>query len=193
MRELRRLIRDLTATITQRFDETFSSIQTHFVDVIGTLFPGGAGKLTLVEPEVEAEVLLLETDGQPGKPIVPPTLEPGVELAVSPAGKKIQSLRMLSGGEKALAAIAFLFAVMLAHPCPFYVLDEVDAALDDTNLERFLGLVARYGGETQLIVVTHQKRTMEVADVLYGITMAGDGVSKVVSRRLPKAATLASA
>ena len=105
---------------------------------------------------------------------------------MTPAGKQITRLAMLSGGEKALAAIAFLFAIMLARPCPFYVLDEVDAALDDANVERFLTLVDRYREQAQFIVITHQKRTMEMADALYGVTMAGDGISKVVSRRLPR-------
>ena len=113
-------------------------------------------------------------------------VEPGVELEISPAGKRIAKLGILSGGEKALAAIAFLFAIMLARPCPFYVLDEVDAALDDSNVERFLTLVERYRDQAQFIVITHQKRTMGAADVLYGVTMAGDGVSKVVARRLPR-------
>jgi chromosome segregation protein len=112
--------------------------------------------------------------------------EAGVELEVSPAGKRITSLGLLSGGEKAMAAIAFLFAIMLARPCPFYVLDEVDAALDDANVERFLAVVERCRAHAQFIVITHQKRTMEAADVLYGVTMAGDGISKVVSRRLPR-------
>ena len=112
--------------------------------------------------------------------------EPGVEVELRPAGKQVTRLSLLSGGEKALGAIAFLFALLLARPCPFYVLDEVDAALDDTNIGRFLELLRRYADRAQFIVITHQKRTMEMADVLYGVTMAGDGVSKVVSRRLPR-------
>jgi chromosome segregation protein len=136
-----------------------------------------------VEPE-----LRLAGDGEESEApeIAVASSEPGVELEVTPAGKQITRLAMLSGGEKALAAIAFLFAIMLARPCPFYVLDEVDAALDDANVERFLTLVDRYRDQAQFIVITHQKRTMEMADVLYGVTMAGDGISKVVSRRLPR-------
>ncbi len=183
LRELRRLIRDLTATITERFDETFTEVERNFAQVITTLFPGGRGRLRLVEPE-----LRLAGEGEEGDPpeIAVASSEPGVELEVTPAGKQITRLAMLSGGEKALAAIAFLFAIMLARPCPFYVLDEVDAALDDANVERFLTLVDRYREQAQFIVITHQKRTMEMADALYGVTMAGDGISKVVSRRLPR-------
>src|SRR5205807_7282880 len=100
----------------------------------------------------------------------------------------MKRLSLLSGGEKAMTAIAFLFAVFLARPCPFYILDEVEAALDDLNITRFLDLLREYSGRAQFIVVTHQKRTMEAADTLYGVSMGGDGVSKVVSRRLPAGA-----
>jgi chromosome segregation protein len=109
---------------------------------------------------------------------------PGVEVEVTPAGKAMKRLSLLSGGEKSLVALAFLFAVFLARPCPFYILDEVEAALDDLNIDRFLQLIARFSDRAQFIVVTHQKRTMDAADVLYGVSMGGDGVSKVVSRRL---------
>jgi chromosome segregation protein len=119
--------------------------------------------------------------------------EPGVEIQLRPAGKRITRLSLLSGGEKALGAISFLFAVFLARPSPFYLLDEVEAALDDTNIGRFVELLRRYADRTQFIVVTHQKRTMEAADVLYGVTMGPDGVSQVVSRRTPSAAKLAVA
>ena len=109
----------------------------------------------------------------------------GIEIELRPAGKKITRLSLLSGGEKALGAISFLFALFLARPCPFYLLDEVEAALDDTNIGRFVELLRRYADEAQFVVITHQKRTMEAADVLYGVTMGGDGVSQIVSRRLP--------
>ena len=99
---------------------------------------------------------------------------------------------MLSGGEKALGAISFLFALFLAKPCPFYLLDEVEAALDDTNIGRFVELLRRYADRAQFVVITHQKRTMEAADVLYGVTMSGDGVSEVVSRRLPREEAVAA-
>jgi chromosome segregation protein len=109
----------------------------------------------------------------------------GVEIEITPAGKSTKRLSLLSGGEKSMTALAFLFAVFLARPCPFYILDEVEAALDDANLDRFLALLRRYSGRAQFIVITHQKRTMEAADWLYGVSMGSDGVSKVLSRRLP--------
>jgi chromosome segregation protein len=187
LRELRRLIRDLTATITERFDATYGEVEKNFSEVIGTLFPGGRGRLRLVHPEIAAPAEGEgESDDEAPAEVAVASSEPGVEIEVTPAGKQIARLAMLSGGEKALAAIAFLFAIMLARPCPFYVLDEVDAALDDANVERFLTLVDRYRDQAQFIVITHQKRTMEMADVLYGVTMANDGISKVVSRRLPR-------
>ena len=128
---------------------------------------GGEGRLRLVESEEEGG-------------------EPGVEVELRPAGKRITRLSLLSGGEKALGAISFLFALFLAKPCPFYLLDEVEAALDDANIARFVELLRRYADRAQFVVITHQKRTMEAADVLYGVTMGGDGVSQIVSRRLPR-------
>ena len=110
----------------------------------------------------------------------------GVEIEVTPAGKSTRKLSLLSGGEKSLVALAFVFAVFLARPCPFYILDEVEAALDDANIDRFLQLIRRFSDRAQFVIVTHQKRTMEAADVLYGVSMGGDGVTKVVSRRLPR-------
>ena len=167
LEELRNLRDELTETVQRRFEETFGAVQEHFADVAATLFPGGHGRLRLTEPEEEAE-------------------EPGIEVELSPAGKRITRLSLLSGGEKALGAISFLFALFLARPCPFYLLDEVEAALDDTNIGRFCALLRRYAEHAQFIVVTHQKRTMEAADALYGVTMGGDGVSQIVSRRLPR-------
>ncbi len=151
----------------RRFDETFARVAANFEEVAGTLFPGGEGRLRLVDPEEEGG-------------------EPGVEVELRPAGKKITRLTLLSGGEKALGAISFLFALFLAKPCPFYLLDEVEAALDDANVSRFVDLLRRYADRAQFIVITHQKRTMEAADVLYGVTMGGDGISQIVSRRLPR-------
>ena len=125
----------------------------------------------------------------------------GVEIEVTPAGKSTRRLSLLSGGEKSLVALAFVFAVFLARPCPFYILDEVEAALDDANIDRFLQLVRRFADRAQFVIVTHQKRTMDAADILYGVSMGGDGVTKVVSRRaaargarrrLPAAATEAA-
>jgi len=168
--ELEKLRAELTETVERRFAETFDAVQRHFADVTATVFPGGEGRLRLTEAETE------EDDDD----------EPGVEVELRPAGKRVQRLSLLSGGEKALGAIAFLFALFLARPCPFYLLDEVEAALDDTNIGRFVELLRRYSDRAQFVVITHQKRTMEAADVLYGVTMGGEGVSQVVSRRLPR-------
>jgi chromosome segregation protein len=165
--ELRKLRDELTETVDRRFAETFDAVQKNFEEVASTLFPGGRGRLRLTDPEEESG-------------------EHGIEVELSPAGKKITRLSLLSGGEKALGAISFLFALFLARPCPFYLLDEVEAALDDTNIGRFCALLRRFADRAQFIVITHQKRTMEAADALYGVTMAGDGVSQVVSRKLPR-------
>jgi chromosome segregation protein len=170
LEELEKLRTELTETVERRFAETFDAVRSHFADVTATVFPGGEGRLSLTEAEVDEE-------GEE---------EPGVEVELRPAGKRVQRLSLLSGGEKALGAIAFLFALFLARPCPFYLLDEVEAALDDTNIGRFVELLRRYSDRAQFVVITHQKRTMEAADVLYGVTMGGDGVSQVVSRRLPR-------
>src|SRR4029079_17206726 len=168
--ELERLRTELAETVEQRFAETFEAVARNFAEVAKTLFPGGEGRLELVEPEGDGD--------EAG--------ESGIEVVLRPAGKQVTRLQLLSGGEKALGAIAFLFALFLARPCPFYLLDEVEAALDDANIGRFVELLRRYSDSAQFIVVTHQKKTMEAADVLYGVTMAGDGVSQIVSRRLPR-------
>ncbi len=168
--EIAKLRDELAETVQRRFTETFEQVCRNFEEVSATLFPGGDGRLRLVEPDEES-------DGD---------MEPGVEVELRPAGKKITRLTLLSGGEKALGAISFLFALFLAKPCPFYLLDEVEAALDDTNVTRFVELLRRYSDRAQFIVITHQKRTMEAADILYGVTMGGDGVSQVISRRLPQ-------
>ncbi len=175
LEELETLRDDLTRTVAERFAETFGAVQANFAEVASTLFPGGEGRLRLTEPEDEEE-------------------QPGIEVELRPAGKKVTRLSLLSGGEKALGAISFLFALFLARPCPFYLLDEVEAALDDTNIGRFVELLRRYSDRAQFIVITHQKRTMEAADILYGVTMGADGVSQIVSRRLPReqAAAVAS-
>ncbi|MGZ4257089.1 MAG: AAA family ATPase, partial [Gaiellaceae bacterium] len=176
--ELEKLSADLKETVERRFAETFDSVQAHFHEVAATLFAGGEGRLSLTEPE--------EDDDRPGESA------PGIEVELRPAGKRVQRLSLLSGGEKALGAISFLFALFLARPCPFYLLDEVEAALDDTNIGRFVELLRRSSDRAQFVVITHQKRTMEAADVLYGVTMGGDGVSQVVSRRLPREAEAAA-
>jgi chromosome segregation protein len=166
--ELETLRNDLAATVERRFDETFTAVASHFEEVAATLFPNGEGRLRLVDAD----------DEEHG--------EAGVEVELRPAGKRITRLSLLSGGEKALGAISFLFALFLAKPCPFYLLDEVEAALDDANIARFVELLRRYADRAQFVVITHQKRTMEAADVLYGVTMGADGVSEIVSRRLPR-------
>jgi chromosome segregation protein len=140
-------------------------VRASFSEIAATLFPGSEGRLRLTEA--------VEDDG-----------EPGIEVELRPAGKRVTRLSLLSGGEKALGAIAFLFALFLARPCPFYLLDEVEAALDDTNIARFVELLRGYADRAQFIVITHQKRTMEAADTLYGVTMGADGVSQIVSRRV---------
>ena len=169
--ELEKLRKELTETVERRFDETFAAVQQHFTEVAQTLFPGGEGRLRLSEPDEDGP-----DDGS----------EPGVEIELRPVGKRVTKLSLLSGGEKALGAISFLFALFLARPCPFYLLDEVEAALDDTNIGRFVELLRRYADRAQFIVITHQKRTMEAADSLYGVTMGADGVSQIVSRRVPR-------
>jgi chromosome segregation protein len=165
--ELEQLRDDLTKTVETRFAETFEAVEHHFHEVATTLFPGGEGRLRLTESDEEDE-------------------EAGIEVELRPAGKRVTRLSLLSGGEKALGAIAFLFSLFLARPSPFYLLDEVEAALDDTNIGRFTELLRTYADRAQFIVITHQKRTMEAADVLYGVTMGPDGVSQIVSRRLPR-------
>ena len=160
--ELARLRDELTETVERRFEETYAAVERHFAEVAATLFPGGKGRLIRTEDEEEA----------------------GVEIELQPAGKRITRLSLLSGGEKALGAITFIFALFLARPCPFYLLDEVEAALDDANIGRFVELLRRFSDRAQFLVVTHQKRTIEAADILYGVTMGADGVSEVVSKRL---------
>ncbi|MBM3680712.1 MAG: chromosome segregation protein SMC [Actinobacteria bacterium] len=197
--ELRKLVRELGRAIRDRFEATYRTVEEGFAEVIGTLFPGGSGRLRLVEPaavvplEEGEEPIEAEADPEaaadPDDPdAAPEEPEPGVELEVQPAGKRIRSLTVLSGGEKSMAALGFTFALMLARPSPFYVLDEVDAALDEVNIDRFLELVDRFRDRAQFIVITHQAGTMEAADALYGVSMPGNGVSQVISRRLPRGA-----
>lgn len=185
MRELEGVIRDIDAEITRSFDETFAATAKNFEEMIGQLFPGGSGRLRSVDlrPAPNAPVDGEEVE-EPDEDEIQADF--GVELEVTPAGKRMKQMSLLSGGEKAMTALAFVFAVFLARPCPFYILDEVEAALDDANITRFLEMVKRFSDRTQFIIVTHQKLTMDAADVLYGVSMGGDGVTKVVSRRLPR-------
>ncbi len=189
MRELEALIRDIDREIERAFETTFEATAKNFEEMVEHLFPGGRGRLRRVslQPVREAEAEgdeAAEADGdEEGEE---ERDELGVEIEVTPAGKSTRKLSLLSGGEKSLVAIAFVFAVFLARPCPFYILDEVEAALDDANIDRFLQLIRRFSDRAQFVIVTHQKRTMDAADVLYGVSMGGDGVTKVVSRRLPR-------
>jgi chromosome segregation protein len=178
LRELEGLIRDTDKRIRQAFEETYEAAARNFEETVAHLFPGGRGRLRLVQPDGPRPVLGGEAEDAPDES------EPGVEIEVTPAGKAMKRLSLMSGGEKSLVALAFLFAVFLARPCPFYILDEVEAALDDANIDRFLQLVRQFSDRAQFIIVTHQKRTMDAADILYGVSMAGNGVSKVVSRKL---------
>ena len=163
-RDLLDIVRDVDERIHDVFQAAFEDTAREFVHVFATLFPGGEGKLVLTDPED-----LLTT---------------GIEVLARPAGKKVSRLSLLSGGERSLTAIALLVAIFRARPSPFYVMDEVEAALDDRNLGRLLQLLEGLRDASQLIVITHQKRTMEIADALYGVTMRGDGISAVVSQRL---------
>jgi len=163
-RDLTKVIRAVDAEIVNVFAAAYADVEGNFRHLFETLFPGGQGKLALTSPED-----LLGT---------------GVEIEAKPSGKNVKKLSLLSGGERSLVALAYLFAVFRARPSPFYVMDEVEAALDDVNLHRFLGLVAEFREDAQLIIVSHQKRTMEAADLLYGVTMQPGGSSKVVSEKV---------
>ncbi len=198
LRELEGLIRDTDRQIRETFEQTFDAAARNFEELAARVFPGGSGRLRLVsEKEGRAEVIggerLQSAQAGDGEELaeVEETDEGdedllGVEIEITPAGKAMKRLTLLSGGEKSMTALAFLFAVFLAKPCPFYIMDEVEAALDDLNITRFLDLLDTYSDRAQFIVVTHQKRTMEAADSLYGVSMGGDGISKVISRRLPE-------
>jgi chromosome segregation protein len=201
LRELVKLIADTDKQIRITFEQTFAATAIAFEELAGQLFPGGEGRLRLVsghDPAHPARVIGgqeapeadSDADGADGEEDSDgEDLEPeedllGVEIEITPAGKECKRLSLLSGGEKSMTALAFLFAVFLARPCPFYILDEVEAALDDLNIDRFLALLRQYSTRAQFIVVTHQKRTMEAADSLYGVSMGSDGISKVISRKL---------
>jgi chromosome segregation protein len=199
LRELEKLIADTDRQIRETFEETFAAAARNFERVAAQMFPGGRGRLRLVkEHDGQARVLggaavsddvgeEPSADAEEGEPEAPPEEELlGVEIEINPAGKEMKRLTLLSGGEKSMTALAFLFAVFLARPCAFYILDEVEAALDDLNIDRFLSLLRAYSQQAQFIVVTHQRRTMEAADILYGVSMGSDGLSKVISQRLTR-------
>ena len=202
LRELNTLIRDTDRQIRETFEATFDAAARNFEELAERLFPGGRGRLRLVRedagprPVLGGERLNGDADAAASTDDADAAADAeeredddllGVEIEITPAGKAMKRLSLLSGGEKSMTALAFLFSVFLARPCPFYILDEVEAALDDLNIDRFLRLLRTYAERAQFIVVTHQKRTMEAADSLYGVSMGGDGISKVISRRLPPA------
>ena len=163
-RDLTDIIADVDARVEQVFADAYADVEKAFERVFARLFPGGEGRLVLTEP---------------GN-----WLTTGIDVEARPPGKKIKRLSLLSGGERSLVAVAFLVSLFIARPSPFYILDEVEAALDDTNLGRLLEIYEELRESSQLLVITHQKRTMEIADALYGVTMRGDGVSAVISQRL---------
>ena len=163
-KDLLDIVREVDSRVEQVFTEAYADVEKAFDQTFSRLFPGGEGRLVLTNPG--------------------DMLSTGVEVEARPPGKKVKRLSLLSGGERSLVAVAFLVALFKARPSPFYILDEVEAALDDTNLGRLLQIYEELRENSQLLVITHQKRTMEVGDALYGVTMRGDGVSAVISQRL---------
>ena len=163
-RELSKVIASIDEEIVTVFASAFADVSVNFTQLFETLFPGGQGSISLTTPDD-----LLNT---------------GVEISAKPSGKNVKKLSLLSGGERTLTALAFLFAVFRSRPSPFYVMDEVEAALDDVNLHRFLSLVEEFRADAQLLLVSHQKRTMEAADCLYGVSMKPGGSSRVVSEKV---------
>ena len=165
--DLLAIVKEVDERVQQVFAEAYAEAEREFEGVFARLFPGGEGRLVLTDPS--------------------DMLNTGVDVEARPPGKKIKRLSLLSGGERSLTAVAFLIALFKARPSPFYVLDEVEAALDDVNLGRLLDIIAELQSTSQLIVITHQKRTMEIADALYGVSMRGDGVTQVIGQRLREA------
>ena len=161
------IVKEVDDRVQQVFAEAYAEVEREFEGVFSRLFPGGEGRLILTDPS--------------------DMLNTGVDVEARPPGKKVKRLSLLSGGERSLTAVAFLVALFKARPSPFYVLDEVEAALDDVNLGRLIDIIAELQTSSQLIVITHQKRTMEIADALYGVSMRGDGVSQVIGQRLREA------
>ncbi|CCH77323.1 Chromosome partition protein smc (fragment) [Nostocoides japonicum T1-X7] len=163
-RDLLDIVKEVDERVEQVFTEAFHDTAAHFERVFARLFPGGEGRITLTDPG--------------------DMLTTGIEVEARPPGKKVKRLSLLSGGERSLVAVALLVAIFKARPSPFYIMDEVEAALDDTNLGRLITLFEELRDSSQLIIITHQKRTMEIADALYGVSMRGDGVTTVVSQRV---------
>jgi chromosome segregation protein len=163
-RDLQEVIGEVDRRVAEMFRTAFDDVATQFSNLFALMFPGGEGRLSLTEPD--------------------DLLASGIEVEARPGRGKVRRLSLLSGGERSLAALAFLFAIFKARPSPFYLMDEVEAALDDVNLLRFLELVKTFAEASQILIVTHQKRTMEMADVLYGVSRSRDGASTVISQRL---------
>jgi chromosome segregation protein len=174
IKDLEKALRGMTRTAQERFAQAFEEINTHFGRIFARLFEGGRAELRLVEAE------------EGGDP-----LDTGVELMAQPRGKRLQAVSLMSGGERALTGLALLFAIFYFRPSPFCVLDEVDAPLDDANIHRFLRVLRELTSQTQFLVITHNRKTMEAADVLYGVTMEEPGLSKLVSVNLAAAVAAA--
>jgi chromosome segregation protein len=172
VKDMERALRGMTRTAQERFQEAFDQVNRHFGAIFARLFEGGRAELRMVEPE----------EGDDTDP-----LEQGVELMAQPRGKRLQAVSLMSGGEKALTGLALLFAIFYFRPSPFCVLDEVDAPLDDANIHRFLRVLRELCTQTQFVVITHNRKTMEAADVLYGVTMEEPGLSRLVSVQLTEA------
>jgi chromosome segregation protein len=167
-RDLLEMIEDIDRRMGEQFEAAFADVAREFAALFVMMFPGGEGRLSLSDPQ--------------------DLLSSGIEVEARPGRGRVKRLSLLSGGERSLAALAFLFAIFKARPSPFYLMDEVEAALDDVNLHRFLEVVRELARESQILVVTHQKRTMETADALYGVSLGRDGSSTVISQRLAEAA-----
>ena len=163
-RDLLTVVKEVDDRILEVFTSAYQDVAREFEVVFAALFPGGEGRLVLTDPD---DMLLT-----------------GIDVEARPPGKKVKRLSLLSGGERSLTAVALLVAIFRARPSPFYVLDEVEAALDDVNLGRLIGLISELRTSSQILLITHQKRTMEIADALYGVTMRGDGITQVISQRL---------
>jgi chromosome segregation protein len=168
-RDLLEVISRVDAEITETFDTAYRDVAVEFERLVAELFPGGEGRLILTDPASP--------------------LASGIEIEASPGRKRVKRISLLSGGERALTAMAFLFAIFTARPSPFYFMDEVEPALDDVNLHRFLRLVEGFAARSQVLIVTHQKRTMETAEMMYGVSMDTDGTSKVICQRLEHASS----
>jgi chromosome segregation protein len=163
-RDLLEVIAKVDHEITETFDQAYRDVAREFERLIAELFPGGSGRLVLTDP------------AQP--------LDSGIEIEASPGRKRVKRISLLSGGERSLTAMAFLFAIFTARPSPFYLMDEVEPALDDINLHRFLRLIEGFARESQVMIVTHQKRTMEIAGMLYGVSLSKDGTTKIVCQQM---------